>query len=161
MTGWKWHQLDHKSFAPHSRQAVLARYPSCRPTNSIKALKAQVFLYNGHKMVVGSHASKMEGRPHIYNYNIRLETLKVTGHSICASLIRDLHLTTTVMLHYLAVLLCDCKFSSQTTSVMDNHAGCNRSWRGDSMSICSGRHWSLMLVSVSGLIGRGIVFLRS
>jgi len=44
---WQWHQLGHMQSAPRSRQLsvpaphhfVQAGFPSCRPTNSIKALK--------------------------------------------------------------------------------------------------------------------------
>jgi len=51
MVGWLWHQLDHIQFICTSLQTdnhtstsplrfLQARCPSCRPTNSIKALKA-------------------------------------------------------------------------------------------------------------------------
>jgi len=54
---WQWHQLgdmqvctslqadNHASTAPLS--FLQAGCPSCRPTNSIKALKAQVIIVNG------------------------------------------------------------------------------------------------------------------
>jgi len=53
MMGWQWHQPDHmQSFALRSRQITMpARHhskflragcPSCRPTNSVKALKARL-----------------------------------------------------------------------------------------------------------------------
>jgi len=49
---WQWHQLGHMQIAPRLRQITMpgpqhsvflqARCPSCRSTNSITALKAQV-----------------------------------------------------------------------------------------------------------------------
>jgi len=48
---WQWHQLGTCKSAPHSRQITMptphhssflqAGCPSCHPTNSVKALKAQ------------------------------------------------------------------------------------------------------------------------
>jgi len=48
---WQWHQLAHmqvctllqtdKTPAPHHSSVLQAGCPSCRPTNSIKALKAK------------------------------------------------------------------------------------------------------------------------
>jgi len=50
MMGWQWHQLHHvQKIAPCSRQITMpvpiteflqAGWPSCHPTNSVKALKA-------------------------------------------------------------------------------------------------------------------------
>jgi len=50
---WQWHQLDHMQVCTslqtdnHASTPPLsflqARCPSCRPTNSVKALKAQIF----------------------------------------------------------------------------------------------------------------------
>jgi len=53
MMVWQWHQLDHTQIIctflqtdNHSSTSPLSfftgKYPSCHPTNSIKALKAQV-----------------------------------------------------------------------------------------------------------------------
>jgi len=52
MMGWQWHQLDHMQIICTSLQTdnhvstsppqfLQARCPSCRPTNSVKALKAE------------------------------------------------------------------------------------------------------------------------
>jgi len=52
MMGWHWHQLDHMQIIGTSLQTdnhastsplsfLQARCPSCRPTNSVKALKAK------------------------------------------------------------------------------------------------------------------------
>jgi len=51
MMGWQWHQLDHMQIICTSLQTdnnastsplsfLQVRCPSCRPTNSVKALKA-------------------------------------------------------------------------------------------------------------------------
>jgi len=51
MMGWQWHQLDHMQIictspktdhraSTSSLSFLQARCPSCRPTNSVKALKA-------------------------------------------------------------------------------------------------------------------------
>jgi len=53
MMGWQWHQLNHMQailhFAPEDNHAstsslefLRAGCPSCRPTNSVKALKANI-----------------------------------------------------------------------------------------------------------------------
>jgi len=54
MMGWQWHQLDHMQVIcslqrdNHASTSALsflkAGYPSCRPTNSVKALKANIKL---------------------------------------------------------------------------------------------------------------------
>ena len=52
MMGWQWHQLDHMQIIYTSLQTdnhastspfkfLWAGYPSCHPTNSVKALKAK------------------------------------------------------------------------------------------------------------------------
>jgi len=57
MMGWQWHQLDHTQIictslqtdnhASTSRVFLQAGCPSCRPTNSIKTLKAKKYPYFG------------------------------------------------------------------------------------------------------------------
>ena len=57
---WQWHQLNHMQVCTalqtdsHASTAPLsflwAVCPSCRPINSVKALKGQVDLYNSRKM---------------------------------------------------------------------------------------------------------------
>jgi len=46
MMWWQWHQLDHMQTDNHASTSplslLLAGCPSCYPTNSVKALKAQV-----------------------------------------------------------------------------------------------------------------------
>ena len=55
MLGWQWHQLDHVQVIctslhtdNHASSSILttqflqAGCPSCRPTNSVKALKAEI-----------------------------------------------------------------------------------------------------------------------
>ena len=59
---WQWHQLGHMQVCTslqtdnHADTSLLsflqAGCPSCRPTNSVKALKAQVVLDKGLLMVV-------------------------------------------------------------------------------------------------------------
>ena len=57
---WQWHQLGHMQVCsslqtdnhpstPHHSVFLLARCPSCRPTNSVKALKAQLCIVMRHK----------------------------------------------------------------------------------------------------------------
>ena len=49
MMGWQWHQLDHMQIIctslqtdNHATQFLQTGCPSCHPTNSVKALKAQM-----------------------------------------------------------------------------------------------------------------------
>ena len=60
MMGWQWHQLDHMQIICTSLQRdkhtsasplkfLQAGFPSCHPTNSIKALKA---LWNHYKHIL-------------------------------------------------------------------------------------------------------------
>ena len=59
MMGWQWHQLDHMQIIctllqtdNHASTSPLkflhARCPSCRPTNSVKAMKA-LYLVQSYK----------------------------------------------------------------------------------------------------------------
>ena len=59
---WQWHQLGHMQYEPHPRQITMpaphhsvflqARCPSCRPINSVKALKSLSYL-SDIKMNIG------------------------------------------------------------------------------------------------------------
>jgi len=70
MMGWQWHQLDHMQIictSLHSDKHVStpqlsflqARCPSCRPTNSTKALKAELNQLNKTE-ITSHHTEKAE-----------------------------------------------------------------------------------------------------
>ena len=79
MTGWQWHQPNHMQIVCNSLQTdhhastsslhifLQAGCPSCRPTNSVKSLKATVKALNA--------------TPQLYTYNVNKYMFSLQTHS--------------------------------------------------------------------------------
>ena len=53
MMGWQWHQLDHMQVMPAPYHSIfIGQMLFLRPTNSVKALKANIIIITMHTLVI-------------------------------------------------------------------------------------------------------------
>jgi len=132
MMGWQWHQLDHmQSFSPCSRHItsslsfLQAGCPSCRPTNSVKALKTRILQQKiNRKLKPGLVASYIYDlwpenaqrcRPEVV-YTRRAKLVTLTRYIGVRSIVMSVSVCLSVRSHVSKTTRLNCtKFSARVT----------------------------------------------